>query len=66
MFCKNCGTQISEGTKFCPNCGCNVADNKAANINNSEKEEIIIECKGSLQGGGMGKITAEQRLQYDI
>lgn len=21
MFCKNCGQQISEGTKFCPNCG---------------------------------------------
>lgn len=37
MFCKNCGTQISEGTKFCPNCGCNVADNKIGNINNSEK-----------------------------
>lgn len=21
MFCKNCGTQITEGTKFCTNCG---------------------------------------------
>ncbi len=21
MFCKNCGTEISEGTMFCPNCG---------------------------------------------
>ena len=21
MFCKNCGKEINEGTKFCPNCG---------------------------------------------
>lgn len=21
MYCKSCGTQISEGVKFCPNCG---------------------------------------------
>lgn len=21
MFCKNCGTQLADGTKFCPNCG---------------------------------------------
>mgnify|MGYP001008294608 FL=1 len=55
MFCKNCGVQISEETKFCPSCGNSVVDNKIANENNSE-EKIIIECKGSLQGGGMGKI----------
>lgn len=55
MFCKNCGVQISEETKFCPNCGNSVVDNKIANENNSE-EKIIIECKGSLQGGGVGKI----------
>ena len=24
MFCKNCGTQIPDGTKFCPNCGAQV------------------------------------------
>ena len=21
MFCRNCGTQVNDGTKFCPNCG---------------------------------------------
>lgn len=21
MFCRNCGTQVSDDTKFCPNCG---------------------------------------------
>ena len=24
MFCKNCGTEISEGNAFCPNCGAKV------------------------------------------
>ena len=24
MFCKQCGTQLSEGTAFCANCGCPV------------------------------------------
>lgn len=24
MFCKQCGTEISEGTKFCPNCGAEI------------------------------------------
>ena len=23
MFCKQCGKEIPEGTKFCPSCGCN-------------------------------------------
>lgn len=23
MFCKNCGTQMNDGTKFCPSCGAN-------------------------------------------
>ena len=55
MFCQNCGTEISSETKFCPNCGNSVVDNKTTNENNS-KEKIIIECKGSLQGGGIGRI----------
>lgn len=24
MYCKNCGEELSIGTKFCPNCGANV------------------------------------------
>jgi hypothetical protein len=30
MFCKNCGTQITEGTKFCTNCGQTVPVPEAA------------------------------------
>mgnify|MGYP000369266599 CR=1 FL=1 len=24
MNCKNCGTELSEGSKFCSNCGCRI------------------------------------------
>ncbi len=30
MFCKKCGAQIEDGTKFCPNCGANVDEAPAA------------------------------------
>lgn len=52
MYCTNCGTEMNEGTKFCQNCGANVTEN-----NTQEKESIVLECKGSLQGGGVGKIV---------
>lgn len=29
MFCKNCGTQVPDGTRFCTNCGCNLSDDCA-------------------------------------
>lgn len=28
MFCRNCGTELSEGTKFCPKCGAAVEEQK--------------------------------------
>lgn len=28
MFCKKCGKEIAEGTKFCPYCGANLEDTK--------------------------------------
>lgn len=30
MFCKKCGAQMEDGTKFCPNCGANVDEAPAA------------------------------------
>ena len=24
MFCKNCGKEVADGTKFCPNCGAQI------------------------------------------
>ncbi len=51
MFCQNCGTQMNDGIRFCPHCGANAAGNTV-----QEKESVVLECKGSLQGGGVGKI----------
>ncbi|MBE7027747.1 MAG: zinc ribbon domain-containing protein [Ruminococcaceae bacterium] len=56
MFCKNCGTEINEDSKFCLNCGTNLMQDSVAK-SNEEKESIVFECKGSLQGGGVGKIV---------
>lgn len=40
MFCKNCGTEISEQTKFCPKCGNAVMNNKESQI--SKKEDNLL------------------------
>ena len=56
MFCKNCGTEIKEDSNFCLNCGTNLLQDSTISCN-EEKESIVFECKGSLQGGGVGKIV---------
>ncbi len=56
MFCKNCGTEINEKSKFCLNCGTNISQESATSFE-EERESIVFECKGSLQGGGVGKIV---------
>ncbi len=38
MFCKNCGKEISEGTKFCPSCG--------ASQENTVSAPATRKCKG--------------------
>lgn len=49
MFCKNCGTEIPEGTKFCPKCGAssesfeqkiNEAANAANNVLNDAEQQL--------------------------
>lgn len=30
MFCKHCGNQVADGTKFCPNCGGNIGEASAS------------------------------------
>ncbi|MCI5587815.1 MAG: zinc-ribbon domain-containing protein, partial [Lachnospiraceae bacterium] len=44
MFCKNCGTQVPDGTKFCPECGAELtspADNDAGQISGTIQTETI-------------------------
>lgn len=42
MFCKNCGTKISEIVKFCPNCGTNT--DSFSPIEKSDHEIIYKKC----------------------
>ncbi len=60
MICRNCGTVIKEESNFCLKCGTNLAQNSVSN-GNEEKESIVFECKGSLQGGGVGKIVVTNK-----
>ena len=68
MFCKNCGKEINEGTKFCPNCGqeCSaMADvTKAANdmFNATEKQiaSAVDDVRQSFNGEN-GNITPNGR-----
>ena len=51
MFCKNCGTQVPDGTKFCPECGAELtspADNDAGQISGTIQTETIQKTPGSL------------------
>ena len=36
MFCKNCGTELADGSKFCKNCGVKIESEKNSDINKSE------------------------------
>ncbi len=36
-YCKNCGTQVPEGTKFCQNCGTQVNETETVNKPTQEK-----------------------------
>ncbi len=44
MFCKNCGQQMSDDSKFCGNCGTNVNREESSNIGNTfDIKETISE-----------------------
>ncbi len=44
MYCKNCGTQIENDSKFCFSCGTNVESisNGLNNQTNKEKEQTVF------------------------
>lgn len=35
MYCKNCGAEIPDGSRFCTNCGCSLSEGGAAGQNTS-------------------------------
>ena len=40
MFCKNCGTQVPEGTRFCPSCGCSLTEDSVADRGASPQQTV--------------------------
>lgn len=56
-FCQNCGKELNEGAKFCEGCGQAVGSVQVTpTAVKEETEKVVLEAKGSLVGGGMGKI----------
>ena len=45
VFCSNCGTQLSDGTKFCPNCGKELDAQKIVYIHSSQQDIYVHERK---------------------
>ena len=53
MFCKKCGTEISDGTKFCPSCGTQLEEGEEVEsyMNVSAKSRIVALLFGIFLGG---------------
>ncbi len=48
MFCRNCGKQLADDTKFCPSCG--APQNNGVNFRYSEKPQINNKSNSSNKG----------------
>lgn len=58
MFCKNCGSEIQENSKFCQACGSRVEGIENTNIENiTTKSSVTVEKKKSSWLGIIGKIV---------
>lgn len=60
MFCKKCGSQISDDTKFCPNCGAATGENFSAAADSffdsagKEMNGAINDVRDTFTGGNQG------------
>lgn len=68
MFCKKCGCQVPEGTKYCPNCGEEVtggfqqAAQGAFQRTEQEMEGAFQDVRNTFQGTGNGRLTDNRGL----
>lgn len=42
MFCKKCGSEMPDESKFCSKCGYNYVEDRAANSNKSNKKPLWL------------------------
>ena len=42
MFCKECGIELPDNSKFCPNCGTSISDVIATSKEADNEQEIIV------------------------
>jgi len=42
MFCKECGIELPDNSKFCPNCGTSISDAIATSKEADNEQEIIV------------------------
>ena len=44
MFCKNCGTEMSDDARFCPNCGTDkLGENTSPNNKRKENDRYAVD-----------------------
>ena len=68
-YCKECGAQLEEGTKFCGSCGASVEE-KPVEEQQQPKPEQQPQAQQSLQQGidklaNLAKNTADETADYD-
>lgn len=54
MYCKSCGKEITDGTRFCPDCGFDQSSGiKPRNPNESDRSRLVA-CLLAFFLGGLG------------
>lgn len=53
-YCKNCGSQLEEGSKFCSNCGSNIDSTNNSSTINYDTTNVNVNSKSKIAGGLLG------------
>lgn len=65
MFCKKCGRELKEGTKFCTSCGCKV-EYVNVDVKNNVVDEFELEKQRLAQEELKKKIEAENEKKEEL
>lgn len=76
MFCKNCGTELTDGNKFCKNCGAKIESDKNPDTNQSEEVEqqeavnigenaVSQKSKKDDEDKKWSEMTTDEKIEFD-